>query len=47
MAISGLSMEKLLKPLLPFIAAIVVVLVILAFLPGVVLFLPRLLGFTQ
>ena len=41
MAISGLPMEKLMKPLLPFLGAIVVVLLILAFLPEVVLFLPR------
>ena len=47
MAISGLPMEKLMKPLLPFLGAIIVVLLILAFLPEVVLFLPRALGFTQ
>jgi TRAP-type C4-dicarboxylate transport system permease large subunit len=47
MSISGLPMEKLMKPLLPFLGAIIVVLLILAFLPEVVLFLPRLLGFTQ
>ncbi len=34
MSISGLPMEKLMKPLLPFLAAIIVVLLILAFLPG-------------
>ena len=47
MAISGLPMEKLVKPLLPFLAAIVATLLIIAFLPGIILFLPRLLGFTQ
>jgi C4-dicarboxylate transporter DctM subunit len=47
MAISGLPMEKLVKPLLPFLAAIVVTLLLIAFMPGLVLFLPRLLGFTQ
>ena len=47
MAISGLPMEKLMKPLLPFLAAIVVTLFLIAFMPGLVLFLPRLLGFTQ
>ena len=46
MAISGLPMEKLMKPLLPFLAAIITTLMIIAFMPGVVLFLPRLLGFT-
>ncbi len=47
MAISGLPMEKLMKPLLPFLAAIVVTLFLIAFMPELVLFLPRLLGFTQ
>jgi C4-dicarboxylate transporter DctM subunit len=47
MAISGLPMEKLVRPLLPFIAAIVVVLVLVAFVPDTVLFLPRLLGFVK
>lgn len=47
MAVSGLSMEKLMKPLLPFLASIVVTLLLIAFMPGLVLFLPRLLGFTQ
>ena len=48
MAISGLPMEKLMKPLLPFLGADCRgAAVILAFLPDVVLFLPRLLGFTQ
>ena len=46
MAISGLPMEKLMKPLLPFLAAIATTLMLIAFMPGVVLFLPRLLGFT-
>jgi tripartite ATP-independent transporter DctM subunit len=47
MAISGLPMEKLVKPLLPFLAAIVITLLLIAFMPGLVLFLPRLLGFAQ
>jgi len=47
MAISGLPMEKLMKPLLPFLAAIIVTLLIVAFVPDITLFLPRLLGFTQ
>ncbi|BBK40874.1 C4-dicarboxylate ABC transporter permease [Allostella vacuolata] len=45
MAVSGLPMEKLVPPLLPFIAAIVAVLLLLAVFPEVTLFLPRLLGF--
>jgi C4-dicarboxylate transporter DctM subunit len=47
MAISGLPMEKLVKPILPFLAAIVVTLLLIAFMPGLVLFLPRMLGFAQ
>jgi tripartite ATP-independent transporter DctM subunit len=47
MAISKLSMEQLLRPLLPFLVAIVVTMVLIAFLPEIVLFMPRLLGFTQ
>jgi len=47
MAISGLPMEKLVKPLLPFLAAIIAALLVCAFVPEVVLFLPRFLGFTQ
>lgn len=47
MAISGLSMDQLLKPTLPFLGAIVVTLLLLAFIPEISLFLPRLLGFIQ
>jgi C4-dicarboxylate transporter DctM subunit len=47
MAISKLSMDQLLKPLLPFLAAIIVTMLIIAFIPEIVLFMPRLLGFTQ
>jgi C4-dicarboxylate transporter DctM subunit len=47
MAISGLPMEKLVKPLLPFLSAIVVTLLIVAFIPDIILFMPRWLGFTQ
>ena len=47
MAISGLSMEKLIVPLLPFLAAIVATLLLLAFIPEVTLFLPRVLGFAK
>lgn len=45
MAVSGLPMEKVVPPLLPFIAAIVAVLLLLAVFPEVSLFLPRMLGF--
>jgi C4-dicarboxylate transporter DctM subunit len=47
MAISGLPMDKLVKPLLPFLSAIVVTLLLIAFMPSLVLFLPRVLGFAQ
>ena len=47
MAISGLPMDKLVKPLLPFLAAIIVVLFFVAFIPDTVLLIPRLLGFVK
>jgi C4-dicarboxylate transporter DctM subunit len=47
MAISGLPMDKLVRPLLPFLAAIIAVLILVAFVPGTVLLIPRLLGFVQ
>jgi C4-dicarboxylate transporter DctM subunit len=47
MAISGLPMEKLVKPLLPFLAAIVVTLLFVAFIPEVTLFAPRMLGLVR
>jgi C4-dicarboxylate transporter DctM subunit len=47
MAISRLSMDQLMRPLLPFLAAIIVTMVMIAFVPEVVLFMPRLLGFIQ
>jgi C4-dicarboxylate transporter DctM subunit len=47
MAISGLPMEQLLRPLLPFLAAIVAVLLLVAFVPETVLWVPRLMGFVQ
>jgi C4-dicarboxylate transporter DctM subunit len=47
MAISGLPMEKLVRPLVPFLAGIVVVLFLVAFVPDTVLLVPRLLGFVK
>ena len=47
MAISGLPMDKLVKPLLPFLAAIVATLIVVAFVPEITLFLPRYLGFVK
>jgi C4-dicarboxylate transporter DctM subunit len=47
MAISGLPMERLVRPLAPFLGAIVVVLLLVAFVPETVLWVPRLLGFVK
>jgi len=47
MAISGLPMEKLVRPLVPFLIAIVAVLLVVAFVPETVLLIPRLLGFVK
>jgi C4-dicarboxylate transporter DctM subunit len=47
MAISGLPMEKLVRPLMPFLGAICAVLLIVAFVPETVLWVPRLLGFVK
>jgi tripartite ATP-independent transporter DctM subunit len=47
MAISGLSMDKLVRPLWPFLAAIVTVLLLVAFIPEIALAVPRLLGFVR
>ena len=47
MAISGLPMDKLVKPLLPFLAAIVGVLFLVAFVPETVLLVPRFFGFVR
>jgi tripartite ATP-independent transporter DctM subunit len=47
MAISGLPMEKLIRPLLPFLAAIIATLLLVAFVPELALFVPRLLGFVR
>ena len=47
MAISGLPMEKLVRPLLPFLAAIITVLFLVAFVPETVLVVPRLFGFVK
>jgi len=47
MAISGLTMDKLVRPLLPFIAAIIAVLILVVFVPEVVLVVPRLLGLVK
>jgi C4-dicarboxylate transporter DctM subunit len=47
MAISGLPMEKLIKPLVPFLGANVAMLLLVAFSPELALGLPRALGFVR
>ena len=47
MSISGLPMEKLMWPLLPFLVAIIAVLLVVAFVPETTLWLPRLFGFVK
>jgi tripartite ATP-independent transporter DctM subunit len=47
MAISGLPMEKLVRPLLPFLAAIVATLLLVAFFPELALVVPRVLGLVR
>jgi C4-dicarboxylate transporter DctM subunit len=47
MAISGLPMEKLVRPLVPFLIGIVTVLLLVAFVPETVLWVPRMLGFVK
>jgi tripartite ATP-independent transporter DctM subunit len=44
MAISGLPMDKLMRPLLPFLGAILAMLLLVAFIPEIALVLPRALG---
>lgn len=47
MSISGLPMEKLVRPLMPFLAAIIATLLVVAFVPEVTLYLPRAFGFIK
>ena len=47
MSISGLPMEKLMRPLVPFLCAIIVVLFLVAFIPEVTLWLPRAWGLVK
>jgi tripartite ATP-independent transporter DctM subunit len=47
MAISGLPMEKLVRPLLPFLTAIVATLLLVAFIPEIALVVPRALGLVR
>ena len=47
MSISGLPMERLLRPLVPFLVAIIAVLFVVAFVPQITLWLPTLFGFVK
>ncbi|MFN0298776.1 MAG: TRAP transporter large permease [Burkholderiales bacterium] len=47
MSISGLPMEKLMRPLVPFLCAIIAVLLVVAFIPETTLYLPRAFGFIK
>lgn len=44
-SVANLDLEDVIKPMLPFYAAIIVVLLLVTYLPQVSLFLPRLIGF--
>jgi TRAP-type C4-dicarboxylate transport system permease large subunit len=41
MSISGLPTEKLMRPLIPFLCAIIAVLFVVAFVPEITSWLPR------
>jgi C4-dicarboxylate transporter DctM subunit len=43
--ISGIPIEKSIRPLLPFLLALFVTALIISYVPEISLFLPRLLGF--
>jgi TRAP-type C4-dicarboxylate transport system permease large subunit len=47
MSISGLPMEKLMRPLAPFLCAIIAVLFVVAFVPEITLWLPRAWGLVK
>jgi C4-dicarboxylate transporter DctM subunit len=42
--ISGIPMEKLVRPMLPFILSSIGILLLATFVPDIVMFLPRLFG---
>jgi C4-dicarboxylate transporter DctM subunit len=43
-SITKISIDRIMKDITPYLVALLVVLVILTWLPGIILFLPRLLG---
>ncbi len=44
-AIGEITIDKVIKPLLPFIAVMIVALILITYWPGMTLFIPRLLGY--
>jgi TRAP-type C4-dicarboxylate transport system permease large subunit len=45
--VARISIEEITKPILPFILALIIVLLIVTFVPSVSMFIPELLGFVQ
>jgi tripartite ATP-independent transporter DctM subunit len=46
-SVARISIEEITKPILPFILALIIVLLIVTFVPSVSMFIPKLLGFVQ
>jgi len=44
-AIGEITIDQVIRPLLPFIAVMVVALIVITYCPGMILFIPRLLGY--
>jgi tripartite ATP-independent transporter DctM subunit len=43
-SVAGISIEKVIKPMIPFFAVLIIALLIVTFIPEISLFLPRLFG---
>jgi tripartite ATP-independent transporter DctM subunit len=46
-SVAKISIEEITKPILPFILALIIVLLIVTYVPSVSMFIPKLLGFVQ
>ncbi len=46
-AVARLPMEKVIRPLIPMIAALLITLLIVTYVPAITMFLPRLLGYAE
>jgi TRAP-type C4-dicarboxylate transport system permease large subunit len=44
-AIAGIRIDQIIKPLLPFIAVMIVALIVITYWPWMILVIPRLLGY--